>query len=123
MIFNLFLESYKKKLNNSISRFINNKTLKTLKHTLAPSQTTILIYALQAWWGSAKPSNIKKLQKFLSKTFRQITKAPFFVPNYILRPTQGPQYPYRHQRSSFIILQTLALQTCHPPKSTSQRLG
>jgi hypothetical protein len=40
-------------------------------------------YGLELW-GSAKPSNLKRIQTLQSRILRNITKAPFYVSNYIL---------------------------------------
>jgi hypothetical protein len=56
-------------------------------------QTKLLIYKLfhkPMWaygiqlWDSAKFSNINKIQRFQSKTFRTITKAPYYASNHSL---------------------------------------
>jgi hypothetical protein len=54
---------------------LNNKIL-IYKLLLKP----VWSYGIQLW-GSAKPSNINKIQIFQSKCLRQITKAPFYVSN------------------------------------------
>lgn len=43
----------------------------------------ILVNVIQ-FWGSAKPTNISRIQAYQSKTLRQITKAPYYVSNHIL---------------------------------------
>ena len=70
-ILNYFL-NHKSKLN------INTK-LTLYKSLLKPIWT----YGVQIW-GSAKKSNIKKIQIFQNKTLRLITKAPFYVSNQTL---------------------------------------
>jgi len=43
----------------------------------------IWVYGIQLW-GSAKPTNINRIQTYQSKTLRQITKAPYYVSNHTL---------------------------------------
>jgi hypothetical protein len=75
-------------LNN---RFRLLRSLLTSSHISLP--TKLLIYKLYLkpmWtygiqlWGSAKISNINRIQRFQSKTLRAITKAPFYVSNQSL---------------------------------------
>uniref|UniRef100_A0A2S2R1P0 Putative RNA-directed DNA polymerase n=1 Tax=Sipha flava TaxID=143950 RepID=A0A2S2R1P0_9HEMI len=40
-------------------------------------------YGIQLW-GSAKPTNVNRIQRFQSKVLRAITKAPFYVSNHTL---------------------------------------
>jgi len=40
-----------------------------------------MYYYFSISWGSAKISNINRIQRFQSKTLRAITKAPFYVSN------------------------------------------
>uniref|UniRef100_A0A2S2PDH6 Putative RNA-directed DNA polymerase n=1 Tax=Schizaphis graminum TaxID=13262 RepID=A0A2S2PDH6_SCHGA len=41
------------------------------------------VYGIQLW-GSAKPTNINRIQAYQSKTLRQIIKAPYYVSNHDL---------------------------------------
>ncbi|KAL4132544.1 hypothetical protein QTP88_009673 [Uroleucon formosanum] len=43
----------------------------------------IWTYGIQLW-GSAKPTNVNRIQRFQSKVLRAITKAPFYVSNHTL---------------------------------------
>jgi hypothetical protein len=72
-------------------RFRLLRPLLTSNHVKLP--TKLLIYKLflkPIWvygiqlWGSAKFSNINKIQRFQSKTLRAITKAPYYVSNHSL---------------------------------------
>jgi len=57
---------------------LNNKLL-IYKMLIKP----IWVYGIQLW-GSAKPTNINRIQTYQSKTLRQITKPPYFVYNHTL---------------------------------------
>jgi hypothetical protein len=57
---------------------LENKLL-IYKTILKPMWT----YGLKLW-GSAKPSNLKRIQTLLSRILRIITKAPFYVSNHTL---------------------------------------
>jgi len=75
---------------------LNNRSrqlrlLLTSKHINLSNKILLYKLLLKPIWsygiqlcGSAKPSNIKKIQTFQSKCLRQITKAPFSVSNDIL---------------------------------------
>lgn len=72
-------------------RFRLLRSLLTSHHIKLP--TKLLIYKLYLkpiWtygiqlWGSAKPTNVNRIQRFQSKVLRAITKAPFYVSNHTL---------------------------------------
>jgi hypothetical protein len=75
-------------LNN---RFCLLRSLLTSSHMSLPTKLLICklylkpmsTYEIQLW-GSAKISNINRIQRFQSKTLRAITKAPFYVSNQSL---------------------------------------
>lgn len=77
-----------------------SRTLKTLlsKNQFTSIKTKLLIYKTllkPIWtyglqlWGSAKNSNINKIQVFQNITLRKITNAPFFVSNLTLHQDLG----------------------------------
>jgi hypothetical protein len=53
------------------------------KKKLIKNYINLTTYGIQLW-GSAKPTNVNRIQRFQSKVLRAITKAPFYVSSHIL---------------------------------------
>jgi hypothetical protein len=77
--FYFYLYKLQLRLLDTRSHFSLENKLLIYKKILKP----VLTYGLELW-GSAKPSNLKRIQTLQSCILRKITKAPFYVSNHTL---------------------------------------
>lgn len=89
LTWNHHIHSTKIKLNSrlrALNYFLNSKSKLSISTKLTLYKSLIKpiwTYGVQIW-GSAKKSNIKKIQVVQNKTLRLITNAPFYVSNHTL---------------------------------------